>query len=186
MGYQQIDIGGFFHPGKDRTKDYYQIFPEKPLDLRILDIGCHNGFYILKAISEGAQYAVGVDKIAKFLEVGNKAKNFLNYNISFIKSNILEDGLPDILFDVVLCLNILHYFDISMISYLLNEIDKRCSQMMVFEILHCDDMEWKKVKRRTEVIALSVDFFKKKFPNYEIEVMDSLVTENRKILKVKK
>jgi SAM-dependent methyltransferase len=187
MGYQQIDIGGFFHPGKDRTEDYYQIFPEKPIGLSILDIGCHNGFYILKAISEGAEYALGIDKIDNFLKVGENAKKYLKYdNIDFRKTNILENGLPQGEFDVVLCLNILHYFNISMISYLLNEIDKRCKKVMIFEILYCEDMEWKMVQRRSNVTALSIYFFRKKFPNYNIETMESIVTENRMILKVKK
>jgi ubiquinone/menaquinone biosynthesis C-methylase UbiE len=187
MGYQQINIGGFFHSGKDRTKDYYQIFPKKPTDLTILDIGCHNGFYILKAISEGAKYAMGLEKQGGFLKVGNKAKDYLGYkNISFIEMDVLN-GLPDASFDVIICLNILHYFSIEQIKSLLKEIDEKTKKMMIFEILSCDDSNYTmKIKRRTMVNALSVLFFKNHFPDYNIEVMDSIVTKGRKILKVKK
>lgn len=186
MNYQKIDIDGFYSEGIDRTKDYYQIFKDKPIGLSILDIGCNNGFYSLKAINEGANRAIGIDKADVFLQIGKDAKKFIGYdNINFIHGDIMEDGLPDDNFDIVLCLNILHYFTIEQVKKILDMIDERCNKMMVFEILHCDNGEWKIVVRpNTTVISLSENIFFERFKNYEVECFDSLVTDGRKIIKV--
>ena len=186
MNYQRINIGGYYSEGIDRTKDYRQIFNEKPEGFSILDIGCNNGFYSIKAVNEGAIYALGIDSHEPFLDIGREAVSFLNYNIKFKKMNVLEDKIPDMTFDIVLCLNLVHHFkNIKQVHYLFDELYKRCKRKMIFEVLN-SEKDWEIVTNKlgNNKIHLGVSFFEKKYPDCFIEYMSSKVTENRKIIKV--
>lgn len=186
MNYQQIDVGGFYHSGKDRTEDYYQMFPEKPIGKTILDIGCCHGFYSIKAVYEGAEYALGVDNHEPFLSIGREAIDFLGCNVEFKMMNVLKEKLPDKQFDIVLCLNLVHHFkNIDQVNYLFDELYKRCNEKMIFEVLTTNkDWEIKKNYLNNAKIHLGVSFFEKKYGN--AESMDSKVTEGRKIIIVRK
>ena len=185
--YQKIDVDGFFYDGIDRLEDYRIVFNQKPKNLTIMDVGCNNGFYILKAISEGARYALGIDNHDKFLGVGLNAARFLKYgNIDFIQLDVLKDEMPYQKFDIVLCLNLVHHFEnIDQVHYLFDELYKRCCGMMIFEVLNCETA-WciQTNKLGNKKIHIGVDFFKEKYTDYLIESYDSKVTNNRKIVKV--
>jgi SAM-dependent methyltransferase len=187
MSYQQIDIDGYYYKGIDRTEDYKQIFPIKPEGLTILDIGCNNGFYGLKAISEGANYVLGIDNNDPFLNIGRNAAQSLGYdNIDFMRLNVLKENIPNRKFDVVLCLNLVHHFNnINQVNYLFDQLWSRCEKTIIFEVLNCK-AEWEIIANKigNRKIHLSVDFFKKKYPNSLIELVSSKVTENRSIIRV--
>lgn len=187
MSYQQINIDGYYYKGIDRIEDYKQMFPIKPEGLTILDIGCNNGFYGLKAISEGAKYVLGIDNNDPFLNIGRNAAKALEYdNIDFMMLNVLTGIIPNRKFDVVLCLNLVHHFkNIDQVNYLFDQLWNRCKDTIIFEVLDCKS-EWEIIANKigNKKIHLSIDFFLKKYPNCLIEYMDSKVTENRKIIKI--
>lgn len=187
MSYQKIDINGFYYDGIDRTEDYKRIFSEKPKGLTILDIGCNNGFYSLKAVSDGANYALGIDNHDKFLEIGKRASRFLGYNVDFLLLDVLKDKLPNKEFDIVLCLNLVHHFSsIDQVNYLFDELYKRCKKEMVFEVLKCEDI-WDIIEndKGNKKIHIGLKYFENKFSENIIS-FDSKVTKNRMIIKVLK
>lgn len=202
MHYQKIDINGVYYEGIDRTKDYYNCFPEKPEGLHILDIGCNIGFYCLKAISEGAEYCFGIDNHDIFLNYANEAKDKLGYdrNIDFCQADVLDDSYWEMMndvviriyghFDVTLCLNLVHHFQtIDQVNYLFDKLDQCTSQKgkIIFEFLDSDsDALWSIIPNKlgNRKIHLSERFFKERYPDAELFVIDSDVTKGRKLIHV--
>lgn len=82
--------------------------------MKILDLGCNNGFYALAALKiigfEGIYYGVDVDWIAvDNLRSKLKASDFNNYSLDVLSA---EDFLlKDYKFDFILLATVLHDFD---------------------------------------------------------------------------
>ncbi len=198
MHYQKIDINGIIYEGIDREKDYRNCFPEPPKGLHILDIGCNIGFYCLKALSEGASYCLGVDNADVFLDIAQEATSKLGYekNIDLVQADVLDDKFWQVIddaiipiygnFDVVLCLNLVHHFqDIDQVNKLFDILD-RYSEKIIFEFLDTDVFDWATIPNKIGnlKIHLSKAFFRNRYPDAEITIMDSDVTKGRKLIHV--
>lgn len=125
MPYQQITIGGLVlhRRGRDRSGDYGAIFPDGARDRRILDLGCNDGYFSLRAAYEGAAAVVGVDSSQKCVEKARQFAKRLGVEVTFHHGNI-EDGWPDDAApDTVLCIYVLHHLkDIDRIRAVLKRI----------------------------------------------------------------
>jgi SAM-dependent methyltransferase len=77
---------------------------DKPLHgLKVLDIGCNEGFFCGEALRQGASRVVGVDQNKNFLDRARRRFP----NARFIRASWWD--LPDEKFDVILFLSAIHY-----------------------------------------------------------------------------
>jgi len=77
--------------------------------LRVLDLGCNAGLWSLNAVESGAQFVLGVDHHAAYIEQAElvfEAKGVERDRYRFERGDIFRHAFPDT-FDVVLCLGIM-------------------------------------------------------------------------------
>ncbi len=114
---------GVVTPGReDCTKELERLcLPMNLTGLRVLDIGCSDGFFCFECEKRGAD-VLGIDDFSTTpLNDGNYgfaiAKTLLGSNAQFIKQSVYELCAETIgLFDVVLCLNVLYHLRHPMLA----------------------------------------------------------------------
>jgi len=77
---------------------------------RVLDLGCGAGFWALEAIDAGADFVLGIDAHATFVDQAKlvfEGKGIEPERYSFEQGNIFEHVLPGS-FDIVLCVGLMH------------------------------------------------------------------------------
>lgn len=187
--YQKINIKNVQIDGIDREKDYKICFPDAPVGMTILDIGCNTGFYCLKASDQGATYCLGIDNHQPFLDIAIDAKNKLGFtNIDFINNDVLKMDIKN-KFDIILCLNLVHHFkNITDVNYLVKKLYKHTKKQLIFEILECKDKEWSIIENRikNKKIHLSKTYFERLFPACIISSTKSKVTKGRIFIHIEK
>ncbi len=76
----------------------------------MLDLGCSSGYWALEAIEAGADFVLGIDGRATYLEQAElvfEAKGIEESRYRFERANVFEYALQE-QFDVVLCLGLLN------------------------------------------------------------------------------
>ncbi len=86
--------------------------------LRILDIGCNEGFFCHEAIRQGASHVVGVDQSATSIKAAKKRTPEAEFHVSSWWN------LPDGQFDVIFFLSAIHYEkeQKKLLSHLVNKL----------------------------------------------------------------
>lgn len=191
QNYQKIEFGGkLYADGIDRSPEYDIIFPKPPAGKTILDLGCHMGYYILRAADEGAEYCLGLEIKWSWAKVGWEVARDTGFHIDISTENILDYSY-DQKFDILLCLNFLHYvLSIRKVNSLLYSFDQCTTEEMVFVVWPPESVinyalgsvHGGKIPR----MFLSPGYFKRIFPNYKITTTPSLISPERVIVKVRK
>lgn len=111
MTYQKLEFNGkLYLDGVDRSNDYNTIFKEKPIGKSILDIGCHSGYYSIRAALEGAKKCLGIELNNVPVQMGQKVISKLNLKNVKLQTNNIFSINNSLTFDTVLCLNFVHHF----------------------------------------------------------------------------
>jgi cyclopropane fatty-acyl-phospholipid synthase-like methyltransferase len=190
--YQAIIINGVeYVAGTDRSADYDLIFKKPPTDKTILDLGCYMGYYSIRAVTEGARHAVGIDTnvvaIAKGLvvtkEIGITKAELLPWD--FWEYSTLNK------FDIVLCLSVLHHFSsIDRVHELLDRMDEWSLERMVFTVRVPDNPDFTYSYRVNDKgntkLDLGVKFFEEKFPKYKVTATEAPSYVKRHIIDIRK
>lgn len=176
--YQKIVLGDrtYFPRGADRSPEYEAIFPNTAAGLSVLDLACNTGFYALRATYEGAKRVVAIDHNEKLLRHGEMIRKELGLAGEFIQGDMCIINLHET-FDIVLCLNVLHYFPtIEIVDFLLARIEKWARWAIAFVILvPTTDADYlmTKDKRGRNRLAISTEHMARFFPDYSVEVSPS-------------
>jgi SAM-dependent methyltransferase len=189
--YQKIEFGPVNIEGKDRFPEYKLIFTEHPTDKSILDIGCNLGYYCFQAKFAGAGLCLGVDNHSAFIKTANRIKDELELqDLYFHTVDITHELNPNILYDIVLMLYVVHHFtDIGQIKKALKRGYNLAKEMIVFGVLNPEsdkDFEWLTNSKGNKKMALSKKFFTDLFPKDRVESVTSAINDNRSIIKVYK
>ena len=175
--YQRIALGGkvYYPTATDRSPEYEAIFPETARGLSILDLACNTGFYALRAAYEGASRVVAVERNGKLLRRGTKIAEENGLPVQFVHGDMCQIKFKtrrgfDEKFDVVLCMNVLHYFpDIEVVDALLARIDGWARQTIVFINLvptGDEDSTMTKDKKGRNRLAISAQHIFDAFPDF--------------------
>ena len=80
---------------------------------RVLDIACNCGGFAVEAIKAGADYALGVDIVGRYLDQANFIREALGYENLEFRNIDVYDLTPELvgMFDVVLCFGILYHLE---------------------------------------------------------------------------
>jgi len=195
MEYQKIKFGNVDIEGKDRYPEYRLVFPEKPIDKTILDVGCNLGFYCFMAHSEGAKRCLGIDNHSAFIMTANSIKERLKYYkmiqsaipaLDFIQTDVLNDYNYGT-FDVVLLLYVVHHFTkIEDAEIVIRKCYDMANEVAIFGVLNPTEsvsFQWLINRKGNKKLALADKYFTDLFPNNKIEVIYSTVDE-RSIIKI--
>ena len=108
LGYQRIALPyGLATPGSDRTATADEIFPAQLDGRSVLDVGCSLGFFCHEASRRRAGRVLGLDVDENRVRQARLIADCLQLPIEFQVHNI-ERLAPVGVFDLVLCLNVLH------------------------------------------------------------------------------
>jgi tRNA (mo5U34)-methyltransferase len=80
---------------------------------RVLDVACNCGGFAVEAIKAGAEYALGVDIVDRYLDQANFIRDALGYeNLEFRNVDVYDLSAETVgTFDVVLCFGILYHLE---------------------------------------------------------------------------
>lgn len=194
-GYQKIDIKNVHIEGVDRMPEYRWIFPEKPKDQMILDIGCYIGFYTFQAALDGAKYCIGLEKNLSIYQKALHIQRQLNFpNVEFRKTDAEKAEFSEKYFDIVLCLNVLHHIQTEKrIRNFLKKIDIWASRKMFFTLVNpVSDHNIKLTPRKKghPIMRIKPEYLKGLWPEYKMRYIDSNVwnktPEGRTIVEIEK
>ena len=119
--YQCVDLGNGI---KTKTKSHWgeplnyplpkwnlikNHIPENLQGMSVLDIGCNAGFFSIEAKRRHADYVLGIDERASYLNQAKFVTDVLGLDIDFKKMNIYELSEMDKKFDLVLALGIIYH-----------------------------------------------------------------------------
>ena len=141
MGYQTFDNC----PGASKSSEKWQALRlPKLTGMRVLDIGCNEGYFCNRALEEGAAQAVGVDINEQVIEKARKRFP----NVEFYAQTWVQ--LPDGPFDLILLLSSFHYAKepVQLLENILERLSP--SGLFVFEIgmiTGRKDPAWEEVHR---------------------------------------
>lgn len=108
-------------------KGVYQSFPDRPgtslsdqklaairmprelTGMRVLDLGCNEGYFCQEAKRRGAEYVLGLDRNPKHIPNARKHAADAGLEIEFRQGDMMN--LPEGPFDVVLFLSAIHYIE---------------------------------------------------------------------------
>jgi len=118
-------------------------------DKMVLDIGCSEGYGAIEAMELGALFALGIDNVDWLLQVANGAKEELGFSdeqLMFEKIDFLEthgDTLESLygMFDIVLCLGVLHHFPLQRYARQLKKACDLSNDVLVIEMWVDADMK---------------------------------------------
>lgn len=143
MGYQTFDNC----PGASKSSEKWQALTlPKLTGMRVLDIGCNEGYFCNRALEEGAAQAVGVDINEQVIEKAEKRFP----NVEFHAQS--WEQLPNGPFDLILLLSSFQYAN-EPVRLLENILERLApSGLFVFEtgMIHGrKDPAWEEVQRTT-------------------------------------
>ena len=80
---------------------------------RVLDIACNCGGFAVEAIKAGADYALGIDVVDRYIDQANFIRDALGYENLEFRNFDVYDLTPEHVgtFDVVLCFGILYHLE---------------------------------------------------------------------------
>ena len=192
--YQKITLDGKTHGGrgKDRSPEYETIFPFSAKGMSILDLGCNAGFYCLRAASEGARRVVGVDSDHILLRNAKKIAKEHDLDVEFVHGDMRTIELDGV-FDTILCLNVLHYFNsIEEVDIFLARIMKWSPRTIAFVLAVPSKgqdfvMTIHSTKKIPHRLAIWPEHIERAFPGYLAVIMDSRIRpRDRKLVMLKK
>ena len=109
LHYQNIKLPfGLSTPGTNRQQTCDRIFGEDIRGKTVLDVGCSIGYFCIEALNRGARRAVGWDLDAESIRHARIIADMLDLPAEYNQRNV-EEVIPQEVFDVVICLNVLHH-----------------------------------------------------------------------------
>ena len=127
--FTKIDANNWFNRNKDKiqntnlidiiTKQYFNNYIDKNKKLKILEIGCGNGFRLSEIQKYSNHLLTGIDLSEKAI---NEGKNNYPY-INFIFGDINDIALTDT-YDVIICGFFLYYIAQQNLDNIINKINK--------------------------------------------------------------
>lgn len=102
-----IEITGKWH---DATIEMSKFILNNIKDKSLLDLGCHNGYFLHEAIRSGASKAVGVDHDPIEIGIAQEINKIFQDGAEIYQDSI-ENFVPKQKFDIILMFNILDVLD---------------------------------------------------------------------------
>ena len=84
--------------------------PKDLKGMRVLDLGCNEGFFCLEAKRRGAEYVKGLDHDPRAIQAASNRAKSAGLDIDFEVQN-MTDPVDDGPFDIILFLSALHYIE---------------------------------------------------------------------------
>ena len=136
--YQKIELPfGVTIPGRDRRKTADLIFPKRLDGKKVLDVGCHYGYYVHEALKRGASRAVGIEADPERFSIAKEIARLQSNGAEIIQGKAETTSMAE-QFDLVLLLNVLHH-TLDPIDLML-KLASLCRETMVVEFcLPSDD-----------------------------------------------
>jgi len=107
---------------------------------RLLDIGTQTGYTPLEAVRRGAKYALGIEQREPVLRAAGFVRDHLGLdNVEFMEAD--WDDCPQLQFDIVTALGILHYFPADKYERLFRKMLYSASETVVIEMRLRPDRE---------------------------------------------
>jgi len=155
--YQPILNGGKLIPGGDRNCiDRWELIKKEILNYEassVLDVGCAEGFYVIKSAEECGCVSLGIDAdIRRFSMAQNQILSEKIMPAGFLLAEIdaeLIKKLPK--FDVVIFLSVMHHMMYSLgeeySRNILTELRKKINKVLIFEMGQSDEFKngWAKL-----------------------------------------
>lgn len=161
MAYQSFDVKG---DSNSMAKWKATLLHKSDLlNMKVLDIGCNEGFFCLKCHEYGAKEITGIDRHQGFITRANQRKGEIK-NINYKLSS--WENLPNLFehesFDVILLLSSMHYASSpdkilpNGTNMIMNDICKLLKKggLFVYEggIIMSDEEEWVKIDRIMDIV----------------------------------
>jgi SAM-dependent methyltransferase len=143
LSYQRVRLPVGWTEGTDRTSAEQIVFAGGVAGLSILDVGSCIGSFCLKALEMGARSATGLElNLERILQAERIARS-RNLHPQYFRADI-ETWDPPELYDVTLCLNVLHHLrdPISVIR----KLALATTQTLVLEVASFGGHDGKKLK----------------------------------------
>lgn len=105
MSYQSVNKSG----ASDSQEKLNRLkLPKNMQGLRVLDIGCNEGFFCFEAKRRGAEYVLGIDVSQKFVELAKNNRESLGLDVEFRVANMMELDTSE-KYDIIIFTSALHY-----------------------------------------------------------------------------
>jgi tRNA (mo5U34)-methyltransferase len=131
----------FYTPGwsdPEREKLPYYGLPERMDGMRVLDVGCAEGFFSFEAERRGAAEVVAIDSFDQSIERFNLVKLALGSNVNASRCNVYDLSLATFgTFDLVMFFGVLYHTKHPW--YALEKIAEVCSGTLLLQTLVTDD-----------------------------------------------
>jgi tRNA (mo5U34)-methyltransferase len=140
--FQRIELfPGYFSPGwQDPAKDklpYYGL-PDDLTGMRVLDIGCAEGFFSFEAERRGAREVIGIDSFSDSVRRFNIVKEARQSNATAFLMNVYDlDPKRLGTFDLVLFYGV--FYHLKHPQYALERIRSVCTGGLLFQTLVLED-----------------------------------------------
>ena len=129
MNFTKIDANNWFNRNKDKiqntnlidiiTKQYFNNYIDTNKKLKILEIGCGNGFRLSEIQKYSNHLLTGIDLSEKAINEGKSNYPYIN----FIHGDINDIDLTDT-YDVIICGFFLYYIAQQNLDNIINKINK--------------------------------------------------------------
>ena len=134
--FHKIEIfPGYYSPGwsDPRTEKLpYFGLPDDLSGLRVLDIGCAEGFFSFEAEKRGAREVIGIDSFPDSIRRFNMVKEARNSNATAFLTNVYDlDPSKLGTFDLVLCYGLLYHLKHP--QYALEKVRSVCTGQLLFQ-----------------------------------------------------
>lgn len=135
----------FYTPGwsdVEREKLPYYGLPERMDGMRVLDVGCAEGFFAFEAERRGAAQVVAIDSFEGSIERFNLVRQALGSRVNAYLCNVYDLSPKTFgTFDLVLFFGVLYH--VKHPWYALEKIASVCSGDLLLQTLVTDDPEYK-------------------------------------------
>lgn len=131
--YQTFDFPGLKLTGLSNSPAKWSIVKNMGIDFkgaRVLDVGCNDGYFTLRAAEAGAYMATGIDTDKAALDNANRSRDTLQKrrvwakNAGFLREDVFA-GYPELAADIVLCLSLTHHVSIIKLLQVLSTLTKK-------------------------------------------------------------
>lgn len=143
---------GISRKSEDRLKIILQVaqkLKNRKNELKILDLGCAQGFFSFSLAQELGATVVGIDIRPANIELCNEIKNHFSFEKVKFFCGRLEEFLPTILnekFDLVLGLSVFHHLiaekGLATVEQIFNQISKKASVALFELALKEEALHW--------------------------------------------
>jgi 2-polyprenyl-3-methyl-5-hydroxy-6-metoxy-1,4-benzoquinol methylase len=132
LDYQRIQLPyGLSTPGQDRKSTCDRIFEKDLMEKKVLDVGSSLGYFCIEALARGASQSVGWDIDPDRVRQARAIADMLGVSAEFYERDVEKDP-PEEVFDIVLCLNVLHHLNDPIAT--LNRLIQITRETMILEV----------------------------------------------------